>query len=313
MRFCDVIGQPTAVTQLQRAYANARLSHAYIFDGPEGVGKKTTALALAALLLCESPSDADSCGHCRSCRQVAVESHPDLHLIVPDGRTVKIKQIRDLRRRLSGTASYGGYSVIIIDAADTMTLEATNAFLKTIEEPQGPTCFILITTHSDRLPDTIRSRAQLVRFHALSQASLQRLLAAAADTPAGRTAIDLCGGSLSRARLMLEDDALREQQLSRRETLETLLDGLTTSHGGALLRFADTFMGDRDGVRDEVLLIRRYYNDRLHHALGVGTDLSTSLAVLHDTTTALSRLETNTEPAFILGALLIEMARHCRQ
>lgn len=313
MRFTDVVGQPSAVAQLQRAYAHRRLSHAYIFDGPEGVGKQTVAQALAALLLCEAPAQADSCGHCPACKQVACGSHPDLHVLAPDGRSVKIKQIRELRARLSGTASYGGYSVVIIDAADTMTLEAANAFLKTVEEPQGPTCFILITTQAERLPETIRSRAQLVRFHALGQASLSRLLAEEADTPAGRTAIDLSGGSLTRAHKMLTDDALREQQLARRAALEELLQGLAMSHDGALLRFADAFMGDRDGVRDEVLLIRRHYNKRLHQALADGTDLSLPLAVLHDTTTALDRLETNAEPAFVLGALLIEMARHSRQ
>ena len=72
-------------------------------------------------------------------------------------------------------------------------------------------------------------------------------------------------------------------------------------------------MGDRDSVRDEILLIRRYYDSRLRQALADGTDLAPALAALHDTTTALERLEANTEPAFILGALLIEMARHSRR
>ena len=313
MTFSEIVGQPTAVAQIQRAYANGRLSHAYIFDGPDGVGKQCTALALAALLLCEAPEGADSCGRCGSCRQVAAESHPDLQRIAPDGRGIKIKQIRDLRARLAGTASYGGYSVVIIDQADSMSLEAANAFLKTVEEPQGPVCFILITTKAERLPDTIRSRAQLVRFRPLNQASLRRLLAADAETPAGTVAIDLAGGSISRARRMLEDEDLRTQSLARREALEALLATLSTRHDGALLRFADAFMGDRDGVRDEILLIRRYYDRRLRQALSDGTDLGPALAVLHDTTTALERLETNAEPAFILGALLIEMAHHSRQ
>lgn len=313
MRFSDIIGQNSATVQLQRAYTNGRLSHAYIFDGPDGVGKRATAQALAALLLCEAPANADSCGRCLSCRQIAAGTHPDLHQIAPDGRGIKIKQIRDLRSRLAGTASYGGYSVVIIDQADSISLEAANAFLKTVEEPQGPVCFILITTQAERLPDTIRSRAQLVRFHLLSQASLRRLLAADADTPAGALAIDLAGGSISHAQRMLADEALRQQSLERREQLETLLNNLATKHDGDLLRFADAFMGDRDSVRDEILLIRRYYDSRLRQALADGTDLAPALAALHDTTTALERLEANTEPAFILGALLIEMARHSRR
>lgn len=313
MRFHDIIGQPSACAQLKRAWQHGRLSHAYIFDGPDGVGKQTTARALAALLLCEQPQEADSCGQCLACRQLDAGTHPDCHILVPDGRSIKIKQIRDLRARLAGTASYGGYTVVIIDQADSMTLEAANAFLKTVEEPQGPTCFVLITTQADRLPDTIRSRAQLVRFQALSQASLSRLLGSDAESHAGRIAIDLAAGSITRARQVLDDEALRSTLLERRNHLEALLDGLTTRHDGALLRFADTFMGDRDGVRDEILLIRRYYDTRLKTALRDGTDLAPAVQVLHDTTTALNRLETNAEPAFILGALLIEMARHSRQ
>lgn len=313
MRFQDIIGQPAACAQLERAWQHKRLSHAYIFDGPNGVGKQTTARALAALLLCEQPEQADSCGRCLSCRQLDAGTHPDCYQLAPDGRSIKIKQIRDLRARLSGMASYGGYTVVIIDQADTMTLEAANAFLKTVEEPQGPTCFILITTQADRLPDTIRSRAQLVRFQSLSQASLSRLLGSDAETSAGRIAVDLAGGSITRARQVLEDDTLRTTLLTRREELEELLNGLATRHDGALLRFADAFMGDREGVRDEILLIRRHYDTRLKTALRDGTDLAPAVQVLHDTTTALNRLETNAEPAFILGALLIEMARHSRQ
>ena len=76
MRFSDIIGQNSATVQLQRAYTNGRLSHAYIFDGPDGVGKRATAQALAALLLCEAPANADSCGRCLSCRQIAAAPIP---------------------------------------------------------------------------------------------------------------------------------------------------------------------------------------------------------------------------------------------
>ena len=122
----------------------------------------TTARALAALLLCEAPQGDDACGQCDACRQLVVGTHPDCIIVEPDGKSIKIKQIRDLRARLSNTASYGGYTVVLIDDADTMGIEAANAFLKTVEEPVGPTCFVLVTTHADRLPDTIRSRAQFV-------------------------------------------------------------------------------------------------------------------------------------------------------
>lgn len=313
MRFQDIQGQQAACTGLRHAYANGRLSHAYIFDGPDGVGKRSTALALASLLLCQAPGDDDACGRCAACRQVQAGTHPDLYQIAPDGKTIRIRQIRELRARLADMAVYGGYTVVIIDAADTMTLEAANAFLKTVEEPVGPTCFILITQQADRLPETIRSRAQLVRFQALSEAVLRRLLGPRAEGEAGHLAVSLAEGSMARAERVLADDAWRETLLRRREALEELLNGLPTRHDGALLRFADAFTGDRDGTREEVLLIRRHAAARLKAALAAGTDLRLPVQILHDTTRALERLERNTEPAFILGALLIEMAHHSRQ
>lgn len=311
MRFQEILGQDVAISQLKRAHAHHRLSHAYIFDGPRGVGKMTTARALAALLLCEAPQGDDACGHCDACRQLAVGTHPDCISVVPDGKSIKIKQIRDLRMRLSNTASYGGYTVVLIDEADTMGIEAANAFLKTVEEPVGPTCFVLVTTQAERLPDTIRSRAQLVRFKPLSEANILRLLEREDDD--ARLAVELANGSLTQARAILEDDEARQLRVQRKQELYTLLKSLATTHDGVLLRFSDAFTGDRDAVREEILLIRRYYRQGLNQALSDGTDLSRPIDILHQTTTALARLETNTEPSLILGALLIEMARALRQ
>lgn len=311
MRFQEILGQEVACAQLKRAHAHGRLSHAYIFDGPRGVGKMTTARALAALLLCDTPEDNDACGRCAACAQLDSGTHPDCISVAPDGKSIKIKQIRDLRARLSNTATYGGYTVVLIDEADTMGIEAANAFLKTVEEPVGPTCFVLVTTQADRLPDTIRSRAQLVRFKPLSEAVMLRLLGR--DDTDARLAVDLAQGSISRARDILADPEARALRQKRRDALWALLPTLTTKHDGALLRFADDFNADRDATREEVLLIRRYWRGQMNQALENGTDLSAVVRILHLTTTALARLETNTEPSLILGALFIEMARALRQ
>lgn len=138
-----------------------------------------------------------------------------------------------------------------------------------------------------------------------------RLLAR--DDHDARLAVDLANGSLSQARDILDDDEARLLRVNRKHELEALLQTLSTTHDGALLRFSDAFNGDRSAVREEILLIRRYYRQGLNQALSDGTDLSRPIHILHQTTTALERLETNTEPALILGALLIEMARALRQ
>ncbi|MDO4280576.1 MAG: DNA polymerase III subunit delta' [Peptococcaceae bacterium] len=309
MRFSEIIGQDVAITQLRRAYAHHRLSHAYIFDGPQGAGKKQTALALASLLLCEQPTDADSCGVCAACRQIAAGTHPDCHVLAPDGRTIKIKQIRDLRAALAQTSEYGGTKVVIIEDADAMGIEAANAFLKTMEEPRGDSCFILLTRQAERLPETIRSRAQRVRFRPLSDAALTQLLAGSSDAETIALAVQLAEGALDRARAIITDAELRERVTGRRDALYALLPNLASSHDGKLLRFAQGFSSDRDGVREEILLMRRYYRDLLHGRVRDGLSPAVATQVLHATTAALARLETNTEPSHILGALLIQAAR----
>lgn len=311
MRFQDIVGQQTACTQLRQAYRHQRLSHAYIFDGPSGVGKMATAQALAALLLCQAPQDADACGCCNSCRQLQSGTHPDCHLVVPDGKSIKIKQIRELRNSLSSMATYGGYTVVLIDDADTLGIEAANALLKTIEEPQGPTCFILITSHADRLPDTIRSRAQLLRFKPLGDANILRLLGE--DSPEARRSAELAFGSLARAQALLHDPEQRDGLSQRIDKIRALLSHLISTHDGALLRYCDSFTGNREAVNEQVLLIRHHYRAQLKTALKEGSDLGPTVALLHCTNTALQRLQTNTEPSFILGALLIEMAHTLRQ
>ena len=198
MSLSDVKYQGRAQDMLQRAYARDRIPHAYIFHGPDGVGKETLARGFAQLLLCGSPIDhtlapdavdhvgvetlRTGCGKCEDCHLATADTHPDMHLVYrqlirqhPDAEVRKRKGLDigvDVIRHfvINGvhlTPARGRAKVFIIREADRITTQAQNALLKTLEEPPGTTYLILLTASIDRLLPTTLSRCQLVEFGAL--------------------------------------------------------------------------------------------------------------------------------------------------
>lgn len=215
MRFSDVQHQARALSLLRRALRSGRTHHAYLFDGPDGVGKEMTARALGARLLCEDASaapDADACGTCRACRALAAGTHPDfhfvdrsLHKVHPDpavrrsrGLFLAVAVIRTfLIEPSTGSPALGRRRVFIVRDAERMNEEAQNALLKTLEEPPGAATIMLVTSSADRLLSTIRSRCQRIPFAELPEAFVQERLTAEKMAPAEAGALAaLCGGRL---------------------------------------------------------------------------------------------------------------------
>ncbi len=154
--------------------------HAYLFEGPEGVGKDVVAQALLARLACTSPdpATAEPCGHCPSCAAFARGEHPDVTRLERDGATIKIDQVRNALKRLRYEPVVGSIKGLIVESAELLREEAANAMLKTLEEPSGQTVFILVTSKPQLLLDTIRSRCQVLRFAPLSPDDVAALLVA---------------------------------------------------------------------------------------------------------------------------------------
>ena len=150
---------------LRNALLGGRVSHAYLFTGSEGLGKTAAAMDFSQALLCEAPVDGGPCGWCRSCRQVMHGNHPDYHWVGPSGASIKIQQMREVRRTVGFRPYQGGRRVVIIEQADKMTKEAANSLLKTLEEPPPETHFILLTDRVQNLPPTIVSRCQCITFN----------------------------------------------------------------------------------------------------------------------------------------------------
>ncbi|MBB3143453.1 DNA polymerase III subunit delta' [Halomonas organivorans] len=138
-----------------------RLPHALLFSGPHGIGKPSLAEALIARTLCQAPGEV-ACGHCHACRMLAAGYHPDLMRVSPDEgkRQIRIDAIREINGFVSQTAQQGGYRVIVISPAEAMNVAASNALLKSLEEPGGRTLFLLLSDIPSHLLPTIRSRCQ---------------------------------------------------------------------------------------------------------------------------------------------------------
>ena len=146
--------------------AAGNLPHALLLHGPAGTGKADFAAAFTRLLLCRQAADARPCGACSACRLYEAGNHPDAHLIEPDkeGGVIRIDQIRALIADLGLSSHAGGYKVVTIRPADAMNVSAANSLLKTLEEPPENTLVMLLAEQLSRLPATIRSRCQQLRF-----------------------------------------------------------------------------------------------------------------------------------------------------
>ena len=173
--FADVVGQRHVTQTLENAIASNRVAHAYIFSGVRGVGKTTTARILAKAMNCAKGPTATPCNECDSCREITSGSSLDV-LEIDAASNRGIDQIRELREMVRYAATGGHYKIVILDEAHQLTDEASNALLKTLEEPPDKVIFILATTQPEDLEDTIKSRAQLFQFRSLTFAEISAAL-----------------------------------------------------------------------------------------------------------------------------------------
>lgn len=276
MPWSDIIGHREPILRLRTSAARGRLGQAYVFAGPAGIGKKQTAIRLSQALLCErsDDTDLDACGDCPACQQVAVRSHPDLLIIeLPENKAehpvasfIGDKETRGkggLCFELSRHPFMGRRKIAIIDEAECLNEEGSNALLKTLEEPPPGSVLILVAASIDLLLPTIRSRCQVVSFQPLSPAEVKTVLSreSPAELPADIDAVvALAEGSLLTASQLL-DPELRQQRKTLYEQLadprydsikladyaKSVMEGASTvkagqrSHAGWMLRFCIEF------------------------------------------------------------------------
>ena len=180
MPFRDIYGQEHAIELLNEAIHRDRMPHAWLFTGQPNIGKYKTAVALAQKLNCRESGE-DACGKCDFCLQIATLSFPDFQVIVPDGKIIKIDQIRNSLNWLYLHTDQAKKRVMILDGAQHLGREAANAFLKTLEEPAPHTLLILIAQSTQQLLETIVSRCQQIRFRPLTMEISERILRETTD------------------------------------------------------------------------------------------------------------------------------------
>ena len=168
--------QPELMNRFKRNLKHGDLLHAYLFEGTTGTGKKEMAMWLAQSLFCQDKVDGSPCGVCLNCKRVADHQHPDVLEIEPDGLSIKVDQVRELKTEFSKSGVESRQKVFIVTDVEKMTVGAANSLLKFLEEPDGTVVAFLLTTAKNRILPTILSRCQLVHFSPLpKQILLQEL------------------------------------------------------------------------------------------------------------------------------------------
>lgn len=265
MRLEQLIGQEQAVTVLQRAIATARVPHAYLFEGPPGIGKRSAAVGLAMALNCQAADSSPrgvACGVCESCRRIAEGLHPDVVTFAPDGTQIVMEQAQEIVSLGQRRPHEGRARVIIVDSAEALNANASNCLLKTLEEPSPGTHLVLITAAPDRLLGTIRSRTQRVRFRRVPARELLALGAGRGMAAgAAQVAAVVADGSVSR---FLELSTATEDLTARDAT--TALREAARGRGIGVILDAAVALGDKESKQrlpEALSLLGRVYRDAL--------------------------------------------------
>ncbi len=216
--FSQIIGHKRILDYLERAHASGRLAHAYLFEGAEHLGKTSVAEIFASLIL--GIEDGGK-----------LASHPDFFLLEPGinektgkaKKNIGIDEVRELTHRLSLSPMRGGAKAAIISAAETLSAEAANALLKTLEEPAGKSFIILVSSSSDALPPTVVSRTQIIRFGLVPREVIERELVLRGESEAlareisklafGRPGIALKHGQDAKSARLFEEEFKRDMAL----------------------------------------------------------------------------------------------------
>jgi len=316
-----VLAQPTAVGTLERALAAGRVHHAYLFEGPPGVGKERAAFGLAQALVCEAPQNGRACGACSACQRALPREgerrpvHPDVVVIerglyepsqigrrTPETQDISIDQVRTLvLARAAFSAHEGRAKVFIVRRAEEMNQSAANALLKTLEEPGRGTHFVLMTSQPEALLPTIRSRTQRVRFAPLPAAIVERLLSErGVDAARAAEIARLAAGSMETALALADPDAS-----DRRDTfVEKALAALDAPTLGPALDVAEAA---KKSSREDLATHIAALGTALAARARADADVDSATARYWLTLAAIEQLEQNASAQLVVESMLSRM------
>ena len=322
----NIIGHQQTLTFFEHARSSGHLAHAYLLTGPAQVGKRTLALALGQALLCinnAATPPGSPCGICQACLKLQNGTHPDLRVVYPteNKKALGINEIRELIGAAVLQPQEGRYSVFVLPRAETLTNEAANAFLKTLEEPTPHTMLFLTATDDQLLPATIISRCQvlalgLVNTHDISAALVDRW---GLNQEQARELSILSAGRPGWAIAASQNPELQEHRAAWFELMETLC----VSGPAQRMKIATTLARDTEQLDELLMVWLSWWREVLLSLEGVPSPegqrekhLSryarqmrpdNARQVIRQIQEAAQQLEQNAQPRLVLETLLLEL------
>ena len=282
MALDEIIGHHRQLEMLRLALASGRLHHAYLFVGPDGIGKRTLAIALAKAVHCNERT-ADFCGSCINCRRIADGNHPDVRLVEPlaGKKEISIQQVRDFEREFNYRSFTGKRKIIIVDPATLMNLASQNALLKTLEEPPVDSLIVLVASSAGGLLPTLRSRCLRISFAPLARSDVVHYL----RTTQGMTGAEIeflaamSMGSIGAA-MGLDKEAFVE----KRRIWAGIVGALKAGDYQAAVVAAEGLAGNRDDALKFLAWAQTWHRDLLVYGVAgdnsdlVNSDMSEQIA-----------------------------------
>ncbi len=256
MLYSQLAGQEEIKTSLIKSINKNQVSHCYLFEGPEGMGKFELSLIFAQSLLCLN-FNSDPCNECKSCIKVNSYNHPDLHIINEDGKSIKREDIDELINSINKRPYEAKRKVYIIKHAHLMTPQAANTFLKTLEEPPGDTVMILLTVNSSLLLPTIVSRCQEVKFRNVSKETI-KLYLKGYEADSVDLAANYSKGILNKAINIIEGN---DDIMKKRQEIIKIFDRIVNSDSEIIYELENYFDDNKENIDSIVEIMIMWIRD----------------------------------------------------
>jgi DNA polymerase-3 subunit delta' len=323
----NLVGHEWAVDMLKKHVVNGTTRHAYLFAGPPGLGRRSLALRFAQALNCQTPIEAGiPCGTCRDCKQIDAMQYPDLSVVQADseGGTLKVDQIRDVRRSLTLKPYIANYRVALFLRFQQANDNAANALLKTLEEAPSYAVLILTADNPEQLLPTIVSRCEVLRLRPLKIEAVQKELEnRGMEIGQAKLIAHISGGRFGYALRLIENDSLLEKREQRLNDLLTLIPASRVEK----FAYADKLAKDKESMRQAILIWLSYWRDVMLRTAQAGSplvnvdrnmeiedladrmDLSSARRIVSSLEKTLEKMERNVNSRMLAEVLLLDLPK----
>ena len=296
MSFEKIIGNNKIKNELIKAFSTNSIAHSYIFSGQYGIGKKQIAIEFAKMILCLNKDNAP-CGKCKSCLELENDNNPDFNIIKPDGK-IKIDQIRQMLEKVYEKPIISDKKVYIIDDAETMTVEAQNCLLKTLEEPPEYIVIILITSNESNLINTIKSRCLKLTFNPLENSEIKQYLEKYLDFQnVSETMLEIFEGSIGKALKVKEKQELYNN-------IETTLNNFSCESVIELINNATEIYKGKENINEILEYFNIYFLKKAKEEYNNASKYVKAIEIVEDTK---KRLVYNSNYDMTIDNLLINI------